>query len=213
MSAANRRTTTRTAAGAAHVIAGFRYQLLQSVRALLNLRDDEQLFLEVSEDFSIVSAASSTDVQVKHSQAASGPPGYSLQSADIEAVLARFWSAQKGKERRIVFIARGGAVREKDFEFPEKLPGLLYWRAAAIDAATAPVRNALSAIFADKPLGAWIASGPTDQELRTHLLRRVEWQLEDVATDTLTEQFGTRSGRFTRHATYRYAPPDRRFGV
>jgi len=43
-------------AGASHVIAGFRYQLLQSVWALLNLRENERLLLEVSEDFTIESA-------------------------------------------------------------------------------------------------------------------------------------------------------------
>ena len=50
---------------ASHVLAGFRYQLLQSLAAWLALRDSEQLWLEVSEDFSIQSTNTATDVQVK----------------------------------------------------------------------------------------------------------------------------------------------------
>ena len=177
-------------AGASHVIAGFRYQLLQSVWALLNLRENERLLLEVSEDFTIESATGATDAQVKNSQAAAGAPGYSLQSSDIRAVLTRFWdaSASSRADRRLLFIARGGAVLERGFSFPGNVPGLRYWTAAALDADTGPIRRALAAIFADGPLGSWVACEPSDDELRSRLLRRVMWQLEDIPADALAEQ-------------------------
>jgi hypothetical protein len=46
---------------------------------------------------------------------------------------------------------------------------LLYWQAAAVDADTAPIRAALSSLFADHPLGAWLATNPGDAELRDHV--------------------------------------------
>jgi hypothetical protein len=120
-----------SSAGASHVIAGYRYQLLQSVWALLGLRDDERLHLEVSEDFTIESATGSTDAQVKHSQAIAGAPGFSLQSSDVRAVLTRFWDASSsGVDRRLVFIARGGAALERGVKFPDGMPGLRYWTMA-----------------------------------------------------------------------------------
>src|SRR5258708_3484994 len=178
-----------SSAGASHVIAGFRYQLLQSVWAPLSLRENERLLLEVPEDFTIESATGLTDAQVKNSQAIAGAPGYSLQSSDIRAVLMRFWDASSSDvDRRLVFIARGGAVSERGFKFPDGMPGLRYWTVAALDADTAPLRKALAAIFADKPLGAWVASNPPDDELRSRLLRRVIWQLENIPAHPLANQ-------------------------
>jgi hypothetical protein len=82
-------------------------------------------------------------------------------------------------------MARGGAAVERRFTFPGGQAGLRYWQAAAIDADTAPLREALSNLFADHPLGAWLATNPNDAELRENLLRRVNWQLELVSADQL----------------------------
>jgi hypothetical protein len=125
-----------SASSAAHVIAGFRYQLLQSVSALIALRDNEELLLEVSEDFTIVAQDGATDVQVKNSQAAKGPRPFSLQSPEVASVLQRYWEASNGGvlKRRLIFLARGGAAVERDYSFPGELPGLAYWRAAALGA-------------------------------------------------------------------------------
>jgi hypothetical protein len=175
---------------AAHVLAGFRYQLLQSIAALIALGENETLHLEVSEDFSVTAPGRATDHQVKNSQAAAGPPSYSLQSSLVRECLARFWGASRvgSAERRLVFMARGGAAVERDFTFPGGQAGLLYWQAAAVDADTAPIREALSSLFAEQPMGAWLATNPSDAELRENLLRRVNWQLELVSADELAAQ-------------------------
>jgi tetratricopeptide (TPR) repeat protein len=175
---------------AAHVIAGFRYQLLQSIATLIALGENETLHLEVSEDFSVTAPGRATDHQVKNSQAAAGPPSYSLQSRLVRECLARFWEASSvgSAERRLVFMARGGAAVERCFTFPGGQAGLLYWQAAAVDADTVPIREALSSLFAEHPLGAWLATNPGDAELRENLLRRVNWQLELVSADELAAQ-------------------------
>lgn len=189
MSGPRSKTNSSSTAGASHVIAGFRYQLLQSVWALLNLQDGERLLLEVSEDFTVESASGATDAQVKHSQALAGAPGYSLQSNDVRAVLRRFWEASASDaERRLIFVARGGAAVEKNFVFPNGLPGLRYWAMAALDEDVEPLRKALASIFVDEPFGMWLASAPSDSELRSRLLRRVTWQLENIPADALAIQ-------------------------
>ncbi|QND55807.1 hypothetical protein [Mesorhizobium huakuii] len=181
---------------AAHVIAGFRYQLLQSVSALLGLRGDEELLLEISEDFTIVAGYAATDVQVKNSQATKGPRPFSLQSPEVAAVLGRYWdlSREGTINRRLVFLARGGAAIERGFDFPGNLSGLAYWRAAAMDSDTQPLRAALSAILAGTPLGEWVAAGPSDAELRSRLLHRVQWELESISAEQLTTQLRDQIG-------------------
>lgn len=183
-------STPSGSTSAADVIAGFRYQLLQSIATLIALQENEILYLEVSEDFSVAAPGLTTDHQVKNSQAAAGPPSYSLQSSLIRECLGRFWDASRVAltERRLVFMARGGAAVERHFAFPGGRPGLLYWKAAAVDADTAPVRKALSSLFADHSLGVWLRTNPSDAELREKLLRRVNWQLELVSADELTAQ-------------------------
>lgn len=177
-------------ANAAHVIAGFQYQLLQSVAALVALAEDETLFLEVSEDFSVQTPADLTDYQVKNSQANAGPRSLSLQSKVVRECLERFWELSQNTtvHRRLVFMARGGAAVEREHAFPEGQPGLKYWLAAAVDGDTDPIRTALAAIFTGRPLGDWLATIPSDTELRDKLLRRVNWQLELVASEDVASQ-------------------------
>ena len=191
-------TATRAVASssAAHVIAGFRYQLLQSISALVSLRDDEELLLEVSEDFTIVAEDATTDVQVKNSQAAKGPRAFSLQSPEVAAVLQRFWTSSKEAtlNRRLVFLARGGAAGERDHVFPGTSPGLVYWRAAAMDADTQPLRSALINILPDSSLRSWLISQPDDAELRSRLLRRVQWELNSHSAEQLVIQLRDQIG-------------------
>lgn len=165
--------------------------MVQSLAAWLNLADDEELWLEVSEDYSVRSGGAAADVQVKTSRAAAGPTAYSLQSADVRAALNRFWSRSSHATstfHRLTFIANGGTAQERDYTFPDGSSGLDYWKYASIDADTTPLRTVLGAIFADDPLGSWIAGNPPDTELREKLLRRVQWTLRSASIDVLMEQ-------------------------
>ncbi|TIN79755.1 hypothetical protein [Mesorhizobium sp.] len=170
--------------GAADVIAGFRYQITNSVLALIELRADEELLLEISEDYSVSSDENQTDFQVKGSQAQAGPSRFSLQTAAVRDVLLRFWDTE-ASGNRLVFLARGGAAREKDFNFPGNVPGLNYWAAAGLGADSAPLREALKVIFQGSKLGEWLLSEPNDTELRTRLLNRVAWHLDRLPSDEL----------------------------
>lgn len=163
-----------------HVLAAFRYQLLQSLDAWLSLRANEVLWLEIEEDFSVVSADTATHIQVKHSEAAAGPKPRSLHSSDVRDALSRYWvRSNQGLDNKsqVAFIANSGAAREQNLIFPGNAPGLVYWGIAALDADTAPIREALATIFAGEPIGEWISGNPNDEELRARLLRRVQWML------------------------------------
>jgi hypothetical protein len=181
-----------------HVLAAFRYQLLRSLDAWLGLRADEVLWLEIEEDFSVVSADAATHIQVKHSVAAAGPKPRSLHSSDVCDVLRRYWvRSNQGLDNKsqVAFIANSGAAREQKLTFPANAPGLEYWGIAALDADTAPIREALATVFAGEPIGEWIAGTPSDEELRARLLRRVQWilnaldaaPLNDLIRDKLAE--------------------------
>jgi hypothetical protein len=169
-----------------HILAAFRYQLLHSLDAWVNLRQGEVLWLEIEEDYSVARPAGTTDVQVKRSAAAAGPTPRSFHSEDVRDVLDRFWTrSSEGLDdrSRLVFIANSGAAQERDLTFPGNVPGLVYWGRAAQASDTSSIRAALSAIFAGHPIGDWIDTQPSDGELRARLLRRVEWVLnsDDVA--------------------------------
>jgi hypothetical protein len=176
---------------------------MQSVAALFNLRDNEELLLEISEDFTIIADDGTIDVQVKNSQAAKGPRAFSLQSPEVAAVLLRYWdaSSEGSLDRRLIFLARGGVAVEREFIFPGALPGLTYWSAAALDADTKPLRSALISIFQGSSLSRWLTSNPSDAELRTRLLRRVQWELNSLSTEQLIVQLRDQIGEllYTRN--------------
>jgi hypothetical protein len=173
-----------------YVLRGYRYQLLQSLDAWIGLRPGEVLWLETEEDFSVASATSVVDAQVKSSAAAAGPKPYSLQSREVRAALSRFWTrSDEGRDSRphVTFIANGRAAQERGLEFPNGMTGIDYWRAAVIDADTTPIRAALAAIFQGEQLGEWIKRNPTDEELRGRLLKRIRWTLEALAEGPLSD--------------------------
>jgi tetratricopeptide (TPR) repeat protein len=171
------------------VLRAFRYQLAQSLATWLDLSQGEELWLEVSEDFTRQSADLQVDVQVK-SSTAERLPRYSLRSADVQSALLRFWkdSAEGLDPRpRLIFLAHGTVAKEQGLPFPGDAPGLTYWRAAALDADTTTIRTALSTVLGGTALGGWLQTNPSDQALRDRLLRRVSWAFEAPTAQSLDE--------------------------
>ena len=182
--------TDRDPHQAHHVLRAFRYQLLQSVQAWLDLRGSEVLLLEVSEDFSIVSQEGSEDVQVKHSATSAGPKPVSLRSAGVREAVIRYWARSNAGHDplpRLTFLATSGAANEQGLSFPGDAPGLVYWTKVAVEGDTAPLRAALVKVFKGEPLGDWLLGEPTDDELRARLLQRVRFAL-DAANDASLEK-------------------------
>jgi hypothetical protein len=139
---------------------------------------------------------------VKSSRAKSRRTAFSLISQDVQQVLFRFWdraSRAPELEHQLIFIANGGASIERGYSFPDGLPGLLYWRQAALDRDTSSIRQALKTLFGGHALGLWINTDPTDEDLRAKLLRRVHWHLRAISTDGLVEQLRDRLGALFLH--------------
>lgn len=173
-----------------YVLRGYRYQLLQSLDAWIGLRPGEVLWLETDEDFSVVSAESQVDTQVKSSAAAAGATPFSLRSSGVKAALSRYWSrSNQGQDDRsyLAFIANGRAACEQGLTFPGDVPGLEYWSVVANEGDTLALRTALASVFQNEPIGQWISSNPSDDELRARLLRRVRWLLRSLDEVSLSE--------------------------
>ena len=183
------------------VIRAFRYQIDQSLLAWLELQPQEKLWLEVSEDFTRASPRTVIDVQVKSSTARE-LPGYSLRSPEVQTTMRRYWQRSNGgadAAQRVVFLAHGHVAHERYAAFPGGEPGLLYWRQAAFESDTAELRRVLLDIFESDALGVWLATNPTDDELRGRLLGRITWALDAPKALQLEETIRDRSsGPFDR---------------
>lgn len=144
--------------------------------------------MEVSEDFSVDSQTATIDVQVKSSEAATGPRAVSLNTPHVKQALSRFWqrsTAGSGKRCELIFIANGAPARERGFDFPGGVPGLEYWGRAALLADTQPLRRVLLELSQDDALTRWLATEPSDEEFRERLLKRVRWALRAMPADDL----------------------------
>jgi hypothetical protein len=181
---------SQNAGQAWYVLAGYRYQLLQALDAWLGLQVGETLWLERDEDFSIETQTGLTAAQIKSSAAARGATAYSLRSEAVKAVLRRHWRRSRNgldSTTHLIFIANGSTAREQGLNFPDGAPGLGYWKRAAIDADTKPLRAALAKIFEGEPIGEWLSTHPSDEDLRERLLSRVHWEMCALKDGPLSE--------------------------
>src|SRR5688572_26899307 len=107
-------TVSRDPQNADHVVRAFRYQLLLSIGYWMDLRDDEELWLECGEDLRVTSESQVLDVQVKHSETAQGPSSISLRTAGLRTSILRYWERSDGGHlpHFLTFIARGGPAIE-----------------------------------------------------------------------------------------------------
>ena len=107
-------------------IKGYRYQILHSVNAWLDLAEDETLYLEGIEDFDIISDDTVTAVQVKDTQR-----NITLKSNDALNAINRYWESQIRNPDRCVkfrFLTRSKIGKERDNPFGTDKPGLEVWR-------------------------------------------------------------------------------------
>ena len=81
---------------AAHVIGAFRFQLLETAIAWLNLSETESLLIEIFEDFDVETASGGTEmIQVKHS---TSDRTLTLASKDARNALENFWATSRNGE-------------------------------------------------------------------------------------------------------------------
>ena len=105
---------------------GYRYQILHSVEAWLDLTEGETLYLEGLEDFDIISDDTVTAVQVKDTQR-----NITLKSNDALHAINCYWESQiRNRDRRVKFrfLTRSKIGKERGNPFGTDKPGLEVWR-------------------------------------------------------------------------------------
>ncbi len=165
---------------------GYIYQVYQSLSAWLSLEESDILMLEVAEDYAKFAkkAKTLTAVQVKHTQR---PSTVTLKTQSITKAIQSFWNIRKAnpdKAIRLRYLTTSAIGKERQIQFPNKKPGLQYWRDAAISGTDVePIRNALKRLKLSNELLKFIQEA-NDYELREQLIRRIHWDCgaEDIST-------------------------------
>ena len=106
-------------------IEGYRYQILHSVNAWLELADNDILYLEVAEDFDIESDGTFTATQVKHTQ-----DNITLRSQQVIDGINNYWELRtNNSDRRVKFrlLTKSKIVEEQGNPLETDKPGLEVW--------------------------------------------------------------------------------------
>ncbi len=107
-------------------IEGYRYQILHSVNAWLDLADNDILYLEVAEDFDTESEGTFTATQVKHTQ-----NNITLRSQQVIDGINNYWELRtNNQDRRVKFrlLTKSKIVKEQGNPLGMDKPGLEVWR-------------------------------------------------------------------------------------
>ena len=104
---------------------GYRYQILHSVNAWLDLAKNEVLYLEGAEDFDKISGDTATTVQVKDTKRP-----ITLRSPEVKAAINNYWKLQSDNPNLKVkfrFLTRSQIGVEQGNPFGEGQAGLRIW--------------------------------------------------------------------------------------
>ena len=113
---------------------GYRYQILHSVKAWLDLDEGETLYLEGVEDFDLVSDDTAIVVQVKGTQ-----HNITLKSQEVIKAINHYWEARTNHPDLTVkfrFITRSKIGKERSKLFEKDQKGLQLWSRCSGDAQT-----------------------------------------------------------------------------
>lgn len=153
---------------------GYSYQLYASALAWLDLRTDEELHLEVAEDYAIAAADALKAVQVKDT----GPTSVTINSQGVQDTILSFVKLVEQNPRQTVFVrylttSPIGVERSTNDRASGKAT-LEYWREAATSADIAPIRTVLLSVRLPTAVTEFIEAR-SDSELRADLLKRIQW--------------------------------------
>lgn len=197
---------------AVHGLRGYAYQLYASAIAWLELRGDQELHLEVAEDYAVATGAALTATQVKNS---SRP--VTMGSRRVAQFLDSFVQLTLSNPGRTV-ICRYLSTAELGLERDATLrvansSSLAYWRAAAAGADVGPLRAALTQSAIDPQTHAFFAACDDDR-FRDEVLRRIHWDCGAPGLEGLREElnqllipFGWDHGRMPSAEASRLSGP------
>lgn len=154
---------------------GYAYQLYASALAWVDLRQGQQLYLEVAEDYATLANQVLRGVQVKDT----APSGaITINTVDVRQAIDAFVDLCERNPNvavtlRYLTTSEIGTERSLD----DRIAGesvLAYWARAAVSAEVAPLRAALLRADLSFRVRTFIEAR-SDEELREHLLKRIQW--------------------------------------
>lgn len=155
---------------------GYAYQVWASALAWAELSGAETILFEVAEDYATACREALTLTQVKDTI---GSGSATLRSPGVVKAINAFWrfrEANRGRRVHLVYMTTSEPGREQGISFPDELPGLRHWRAAARDGVDlSALRGLLDTLDLDAGLKTWLAQAD-DPTLRDVLLRRIRWE-------------------------------------
>lgn len=158
---------------AIHSLGGYAYQIFQTVLAWQNLKSDDLLFIEVSEDYAVVARDAIESAQVKDVAGS-----LSLGQQESAKPLNALWDLRAnnpGKQCRLTFLTTQNTCQEKSLTFPGGAHGIDYWNTCRnSDADVAPLREAIQKLQLSAELSTFVATA-SDTKLRENLINRIEW--------------------------------------
>jgi hypothetical protein len=139
---------------------GYAYQLIASGVAWLKLADDEELYLEVAQDYATAARAALDAVQVKDTQS-----NVTINSAGIRQAIDDFVDlAARNPGRRVTLRFLSTSEIGKEQKVEDRVgaePTLKYWAPAAEGAGVPPLRTILTKLELDPRTRAFIEAGTT----------------------------------------------------
>jgi hypothetical protein len=169
---------------------GYAYQLYASALAWLNLRDDEELYLEVAQDYVTAAKEALAAVQVKDTRA-----NVTINSPNIRQAISDFVDLVKrnpGSQVALRLLTTSDIGTEQKLEDRAAgQPTLKYWAKAAVGADPGPLRTILERLELTDAAKAYIKER-TDEQLRSDLLRRISWDCGAPGFDQVKDQFDDR---------------------
>ena len=158
-------------------IEGYRYQILHSVNAWLDLADNDILYLEIAEDFDIESDGTFTATQVKHTQ-----DNITLRSQQVIDGINNYWELRtNNRDRRVKFrlLTKSKIVEEQGDSLGMDKPGLEVWsRCSGDEAAIQKISEFLQTDgkISEEVNGFLKVSSP--QKIYEQLIEPITWETD-----------------------------------
>jgi hypothetical protein len=178
------------AAQAIASLRGYAYQLYASGLAWLSLSNEDELFLEVAQDYATAVRGALAAVQVKDTAST-----VTINSENSRQALDGFVDlVERNPGRRVTLRFLSTATIGRELKTEHRVgaePTLLYWNRAREDAAIAPLRDVLNGLDLTNRVKDFIARRG-DEALRDDLVRRIHWDCGAPPLDAIKRQLEER---------------------
>ena len=168
-------------------IEGYRYQILHSVNAWLDLADNDILYLEVAEDFDIESDGTFTTTQVKHTQ-----DPITLRSQQVIEGINNYWELRTNNpDRRVKFrlLTKSKIGKEQGNPLGTDKPGLEVWSRCSGDEAA--IKKISDFLQTDGKISKEVKDflkGASPQEIYEQLIEPITWDTDCKDIDSIEQE-------------------------